>query len=998
MRARLGPALGALLSHWRHRPGQALAAVLGLALATGLWTGVQAINAEARKSYAEAARALGAEARTVLVASGGGEIEQSVYVALRRAGWPVAPVVEGRLRTAGGPVRLLGFDPLTAPPGTAAAGPALGEDPFAFLTPPGLLLAAPATAARLAEGARAAPPAPEASGAGDGAGAPAAGGAGVAGAAAPSAPRDAAARDGPSAAAAPGAPAVHAVEGGALGGDPRPEVGARRGPGADGTASAGPAGRAAPPAAPETGDTPAARAAASGQVADTGDASEAAAGQAGRRDAPSAASPPEPGAGAPAPPAASPGRPALPPVRAVEGLPPGVAFADVGTAQRLLDRPGRLSRLVLLEEAAPVPGRPAIAEIAPGLREEAPRTAADIGRLTESFHLNLTAFGLLAFAVGLFIVQSVIGLAFEQRRPMLRTLRALGLPVRGLLLAAGVELAGLALLAGLLGIGLGYLFAAALLPDVAATLRGLYGASVEGTLTLAPGWWLGGLALSALGTALAGARSLWTLARLPVLAPARPRAWANAAGRGGRWLALGCAACLAAAAVLARPGGGLVAGFGLVAALMLGFTLALPLVLRALLRLGEATARGPVAQWFWADSRQQLPGLSMALAALLLALAANIGVGTMVGSFRATFTGWLDQRLAAELYVGARDGAEAARMAAWLAPRGVTVLPNWSAEAEIAGQPGEVLAAADHATWRENWPLLAALPDTWEAVASGGALLVNEQLARREGLSPGDSLPLPGGPPLLVAGVYSDYGNPRAQVLLADHAFLARFPAAERLSFGLRVPPSAGAPSAPAAAGAPATPEAARHAASEAAPENGPETAVRAIAEGLVEEVGLDPERVIDQAAIKRFSLEVFERTFAVTAALNLLTLAVAGFAIFTSLLTLAAMRRPQLAPVWALGLPRARLARLELLRALLLAGLTALWALPAGLALAWALLAVINVEAFGWRLPMLLFPAEWARLAALAAAAAVLASLLPALQLWRSPPARLLAVFAHER
>jgi putative ABC transport system permease protein len=902
VRARLGPALGALLSHWRHRPGQALAAVLGLALATGLWTGVQAINAEARKSYAEAARALGAEARTVLVAAGGGEIEQSVYVALRRAGWPVAPVVEGRLRAAGGPVRLLGFDPLTAPPGTAAAGPALGEDPLAFLTPPGLLLAAPATAARLAERSRAAPPAT---------------------------------------------------------GDT--------------------------PAGPQDPAAPAASAALAGQVAVTGDAAQAAAGRAGRPDAPSAASPPEPVAvGASAAAAASPGPPALPPVRAVEGLPPGVAFADIGTAQRLLDRPGRLSRLVLLEEAAPVPGRPAIAEIAPGLREEAPRTAADIGRLTESFHLNLTAFGLLAFAVGLFIVQSVIGLAFEQRRPMLRTLRALGLPVRGLLLAAVAELAGLALLAGILGIGLGYLFAAALLPDVAATLRGLYGASVEGTLTLAPGWWLGGLALAILGTALAGARSLWTLARLPVLAPARPRAWANAAGRGGRWLALGCAACIAAAAVLARPGGGLVAGFGLVAALMLAFTLALPLVLRALLRFGEATARGPVAQWFWADSRQQLPGLSMALAALLLALAANIGVGTMVGSFRATFTGWLDQRLAAELYVGAREGAEAARMAAWLAPRGVTVLPNWSAEAEIADQPGEVLAAADHATWRENWPLLAALPGTWEAVASGGALLVNEQLARREGLAPGDSLPLPGGPPLLVAGVYSDYGNPRAQVLLADHAFIARFPSAERLSFGLRVPPSAGAPAPPSAPAA--------------APETEAETAVRAIAEGLVEEVGLDPERVIDQAAIKRFSLEVFERTFAVTAALNLLTLAVAGFAIFTSLLTLAAMRRPQLAPVWALGLPRARLARLELLRALLLAGLTALWALPAGLALAWALLEVINVEAFGWRLPMLLFPAEWARLAALAAAAAVLASLLPSLGLWRGPPARLLAVFAHER
>jgi len=36
---------------------------------------------------------------------------------------------------------------------------------------------------------------------------------------------------------------------------------------------------------------------------------------------------------------------------------------------------------------------------------------ADIARRTDSFHLNLTAFGLLAFGVGLFTVQGSGGLA-----------------------------------------------------------------------------------------------------------------------------------------------------------------------------------------------------------------------------------------------------------------------------------------------------------------------------------------------------------------------------------------------------------------------------------------------------------------------------------------------------------------------------------------------------------------------------------------------------------
>jgi len=160
----------------------------------------------------------------------------------------------------------------------------------------------------------------------------------------------------------------------------------------------------------------------------------------------------------------------------------------------------------------------------------------------------------------------------------------------------------------------------------------------------------------------------------------------------------------------------------------------------------------------------------------------------------------------------------------------------------------------------------------------------------------------------------------------------------------------------------------------------------------------LSDENVIDQAKIKALSLAVFERTFVVTSALNVLTLGVAGFAILMSLLTLAELRLPQLAPVWALGLTRLQLAQFELLRTLFLAALTAVVALGLGLLLAWVLLAVINVEAFGWRLPMTVFPMAYARLAGLALLAVLLAALCPAWRLARRPTADLLKVFSSER
>src|SRR6185295_5398847 len=146
--------------------------------------------------------------------------------------------------------------------------------------------------------------------------------------------------------------------------------------------------------------------------------------------------------------------------------------------------------------------------------------ATDLERLTDSFHLNLNAFGLLSFFVGLFIVNSAVGLAFEQRLPMLRTLRACGVSARVLNSVLVVELVSLALVAGLVGLVCGYFIAAALLPDVAASLRGLYGAQIPGQLTLKPQWWIAGIAISILGALAAAAASLTKALRMPLLATA----------------------------------------------------------------------------------------------------------------------------------------------------------------------------------------------------------------------------------------------------------------------------------------------------------------------------------------------------------------------------------------------------------------------------------------------------------------------------------------------
>ena len=76
-----------------------------------------------------------------------------------------------------------------------------------------------------------------------------------------------------------------------------------------------------------------------------------------------------------------------------------------------------------------------------------------------------------------------------------------------------------------------------------------------------------------------------------------------------------------------------------------------PLLGLALAGLTRLLRRRPLAQWALADLQLQLPRLSLATMALLVALSANLGVSSMVGGFRLTFLEWLDQRLAAELYL-----------------------------------------------------------------------------------------------------------------------------------------------------------------------------------------------------------------------------------------------------------------------------------------------------------------------------------------------------------
>jgi putative ABC transport system permease protein len=341
----------------------------------------------------------------------------------------------------------------------------------------------------------------------------------------------------------------------------------------------------------------------------------------------------------------------------------------------------------------------------------------------------------------------------------------------------------------------------------------------------------------------------------------------------------------------------------------------------------------------------------------------------MVDSFSRTFVGWLDGRLAADVYLNAADDTQATEIKAWLSqrPEVAAILPSSRTEVQIDGAPIEMLGLADDVIYRDHWPLLQSTLGAWDRLRAGDAGFVSEQLARRLKLGIGDKIeaPAPGASwALRVVGIYADYGNPKGQIAVNIDALLRHFPELARTRMGLRV--------------------ASRQ--------------IPALMSALQDKFGLDRSNLLDQATLKAESKRIFNRTFAVTAALNAFTLGVAGIALLTSLLTLSNSRLPQLAPLWAIGVTRRRLAGIELLKTMSVALITALLALPLGLLVAWCLIAVVNVKAFGWRLPFHVFPLQLLELLGVAMVAALFAAALPVLRLARMQPARLIKIFADER
>ena len=629
-------------------------------------------------------------------------------------------------------------------------------------------------------------------------------------------------------------------------------------------------------------------------------------------------------------------------VRGVLGARSGeVIVMDLAPASRVLGRTGNLDRILIQ-----TPAGKTLDEWEPLLRAGLPAgvTLARQGsrtnenrRMLAAFRWNLRVLSYIALVVGAFLIYNTISVSVVRRRAEIGIVRALG-ATRGAVLGAFL---GEAVCFGLLGAGvglaLGRLMAESAVKLIAVTVDSLYVSSRPGSIAL--GWGIALLGLS-IGTGVAVLSALlpaWE-ASLVVPAEAMARGRREHEVRMHKWRNFAVATALGGAAWVASQQGPVDGKpiFGYAAAVMLigSSALLIPAMVAGL----SSVSAGLIRRLLGVEALLAARGLvgslrrtSVLVGALSTAIAMMAAVGIMVGSFRETVLVWMDDRLQADLYLRPAGpagpdkhptmSAEVADRIAGLAE--VSAVDRFRAyEISYGGMPA-ILGGGDTAiTGRYGRrPFLSGADPrvVFPKLGTGDTVIVSEAFANKHHVKAGDVLKLPLGglaANFRVVDVYYDYSSERGYIIM-DRKTLLRYlpdPAPSNIAVYLK-------------------------------PGVGMDEGKRAVEAATAGRKVL----VFSNRTLRAEAIKIFDRTFAITYALEGVAIFVAVMGVAGALLALVIDRRRELGLLRFLGISGPRLRRMILFEAGLLGLLANLAGLVLGVLLSLLLIYVINEQSFGW-------------------------------------------------
>ncbi len=639
-------------------------------------------------------------------------------------------------------------------------------------------------------------------------------------------------------------------------------------------------------------------------------------------------------------------------------LPGQVALTDIATAQWRLGRLGELSRVDvrLAPGVARETMRERIAALVPAGTYVVPvETAeADSADPSRAYRVNLNVLALVALFTGGFLVFSAQALEVARRRAEHALLRVLGLPRRGIACLVLIEAGAVGLAGSALGLALGWGLAKLALRFTGADLGAGYFQGVSPELVFD---WRMGLAYLAAGTAIALAG-----AALPARdAARRPPARALKAGDeqsffGAMVSAWPGLALLAAGAIMSQlgPVDGLpLFGYAAIACALVGGIALMPRLARAVFDRLPPPRNIPVSLAL--EQLRGAPGQAMvSLAAIVASFSLMVAMAIMVTSFRESVSDWLNQVLPADFYFRTTQSGDTAFLDAAF-ERKVLALPQveraeFMRTTRIAldpRRPPVQLLARDlpKAGVVRTYPLVG--PRYAPKPGDPPAAWVNEAVEAIYGYSPGKviELPLAGARHrFVVAGVWRDYARQQGAIII-DRSVYARLTGDARANdAALWVTPGTKVESAI--------------------------EAVRALPGGANLEISTPGE-------IRSRSLRIFDRSFAITYAIEAVAVLVGMFGLSSSLGAIVLARRREFGVLRHLGMTRGQIGTMLAAEGGLLAVLGAAAGMLVGFAIGEILIHVVNRQSFNWgmetHLPVAMLAWLTAVLIALAALTAFL-------------------------
>lgn len=614
---------------------------------------------------------------------------------------------------------------------------------------------------------------------------------------------------------------------------------------------------------------------------------------------------------------------------------------DISAAQRVLHRFGRVDRILLH-----VPETPNLekwqerlrAVLPPGVEVRPEGAGTEENRqMLSAFRWNLQLLSYIALIVGAFLIYNTISVSVVRRRPQTGIVRALGAR-RGTVLAAFIgEAAFFGLLGTALGLPLGRALASGAVKLMSATVESLYVSSRPGTVELS----LRSVALAVaigVGVAILSAYSPAREASFvpPVEAMARGRREYQARVQKTRdlWFALVLALAGAISAYAPAVKGKPLFGYLAAILLVLACALAIPAFTHAMIFRFSRSLRKIMGIEAFLASRSLFASLrrtSVLVGALATAIAMMVSVGIMVGSFRETVRIWMNGRLPADLYISPagrpapdRHPAISLELAnaiarlpgvAWMDRLRAYEISYQGMPATLASVDLSSLRAEEHSNFLSGRRADAA----FEQIRDTNGVLVSEPFSYKHHIRAGDVITLPLGaarPAFRVADIYYDYGSERGTILMDRQTMLRYLPD-------------------------PAPSNLAVYVALNFSAESVRKEIVRASADYRV--------FISSNRDLRVEAIRIFDRTFAITYALEAIAVLVAVIGIAGALLALVIDRRRELSLLRFFGASAGQIRKQILVEAGILGLLANVAGLFLGLSLSLILIYVINKQSFGW-------------------------------------------------